>query len=619
MSTEERVRASRIVVLPPEVVDQIAAGEVVERPASVVKELVENALDAGARRIDVEVQGEGGRGLIRVADDGCGMTPEEARLSLERHATSKLRGVDDLARVRTMGFRGEALPSIASVSRLTLVTRAEGASAGCLLRVEGGRPPSAEPAGARPGTTLEVRDLFYNTPARLKFLKSAATESAHIHEAVLRLALAAPGCHFALSLDGRRAIDLPPGRDHHERARAALGRAGARLRPVEHGAGGLSVRASLGPPDEARRSPASVALYVNGRFVRDRGLTHAVCLGYGERLPKGRFPTAVVHIELDPSELDVNVHPQKIEVRFAQPGAVFSLVRACVEAAASRSVWLGGGDGPDGGATEATRVYRVERSAGGYEEQKQRILEATRRFWSASSFSRDAPPTTAAEALAAFVSEGSAPTAAWSPVADPDAPPRAGFFSGLRILGQALGTYIVCEAAEEVVLIDQHAAHERVAFEQLRARARLGPVPSQRLLVPEVLSLDPERLSMAADESGTLARLGYEVEPFGPSELALRAVPEAVPPREGAPLLLELLDALAEGGGTRGAASLLLDPLLARIACHRVVRAGRALGDEEMGALLSSLDEVDFAASCPHGRPVLVRFGRAELDRRLGR
>ena len=330
----------KVRVLPPALADQIAAGEVVERPASVVKELVENALDAGARRIDVEIEA-GGRRLVRVVDDGSGMEPDDARLALRRHATSKIASADDLWGLRTFGFRGEALPSIAAVSRLTMATCPGGATAGFKLTVEAGVETDAREAGIPAGTQVEVRDLFFNTPARAKFGKSEATETANVSEAMLRLALAHPEAHLRLRVGGRVAMDLPPHRDLGERVRAALARRGAgALHEAEGEEGGCHVRAFMAGPDESTNTTRNTFLFVGGRFVRDRNLLHALSLGYGPLIEKGRYPMAALFIDVPGEDVDVNVHPQKLEVRFARAQEVYAAVRHVVGAAIARAPWL---------------------------------------------------------------------------------------------------------------------------------------------------------------------------------------------------------------------------------------------------------------------------------------
>src|SRR4051812_1949191 len=352
----------KVRVLPPALADQIAAGEVVERPASVVKELVENALDAGARRIDVEIEG-GGRRLVRVVDDGSGMDPDDARLALRRHATPKISAADDLWGLRTFGFRGEALPSIAAVSRLTLATRLPDAAAGFKLTVEAGVETDAREAGIPVGTQVEVRDLFFNTPARAKFGKSEATETANVSEALLRLALANPGAHLRLRVSGRVAMDLPPHRDAAERVRAALARRGAgALHEADGEEGGCRVRAFLANPDESTNTTRNTFLFVGGRFVRDRNLLHALGLGYGALLEKGRYPMAALFLDVPGADVDVNVHPQKLEVRFARAQEVYAAVRHVVGAAIARAPWLRTAD--DRPMRTFTQPPRVETAAG---------------------------------------------------------------------------------------------------------------------------------------------------------------------------------------------------------------------------------------------------------------
>ena len=340
MESDAPAARPKVRVLPPALADQIAAGEVVERPASVVKELVENALDAGGRRIEVEIEA-GGRRLVRVVDDGGGMEPDDARLALRRHATSKIASADDLWGLRTFGFRGEALPSIAAVSRLTLATRPPDATAGFKLTVEAGVESDAREVGIPVGTQVEVRDLFFNTPARAKFGKSEATETANVSEAMLRLALANPGAHLRLRVSGRVAMDLPPHRDLGERVRAALARRGAgALHEADGEEGGCRVRAYLAGPEESTNTTRNTFLFVGGRFVRDRNLLHALALGYGPLLEKGRYPMAALFLDVPGADVDVNVHPQKLEVRFARAQEVYAAVRHVVGAAIARAPWL---------------------------------------------------------------------------------------------------------------------------------------------------------------------------------------------------------------------------------------------------------------------------------------
>src|SRR5262245_29026767 len=422
MTSDPAAARPKVRVLPPELADQIAAGEVVERPASVVKELVENALDAGARRIDVEIEA-GGRRLVRVVDDGGGMDPEDARLALRRHATSKIGSADDLWGLRTFGFRGEALPSIAAVSRLTLATRPAEATAGFKLTVEAGVETDARETGIPVGTQVEVRDLFFNTPARAKFGKSEATETANVSEAMLRLALAHPEAHLRLRVGGRVAMDLPPHRDLGERVRAALARRGAgALHEADGEEGGCRVHAYLAGPDESTNTTRNTFLFVGGRFVRDRNLLHALALGYGPLLEKGRYPMAAVFLDVPGADVDVNVHPQKLEVRFARAQEVYAAVRHTVGAAIARAPWLRTAD--DRPMRTFTQPPRYEAAVRG----SARPIRVGAGAMALPRSSQGALPLRARDA------EDAAPTAAAAGESPLAHAPR--FFAGLNYVGQ---------------------------------------------------------------------------------------------------------------------------------------------------------------------------------------
>jgi DNA mismatch repair protein MutL len=595
----------RVRVLPPELADQIAAGEVVERPASVVKELVENALDAGAARIDVEIEA-GGRRLVRVVDDGGGMDPDDARLALRRHATSKIASADDLWGLRTFGFRGEALPSIAAVSRLTLATRAPDATAGFKLTVEAGIESDAREVGMPPGTQVEVRDLFFNTPARAKFGKSEATETANVSEALLRLALANPGAHLRLRVGGRVAMDLPPHRDLGERVRAALARRGAgALHEADGAEGGVHVRAFLAGPAESTNTTRNTFLFVGGRFVRDRNLLHALALGYGALLEKGRYPMAALFIDVPGADVDINVHPQKLEVRFARAQEVYAAVRHVVGAAIARAPWLRTTD--DRPMRTFTQPPRFE--AAGTESE--RPVRAGAGALALARSAQSALPLRVRDAA----DDPGAPSAALD-----GAPPwqRQPFFAGLNYVGQVHRTYLVCEAADELILIDQHAAHERVAYARLRAAHARRSMPRQQLLFPIPIDVG-EAAAAALETDDGLGGLGFEVERQGPGAILLRAVPEPLKDADPKPLIRELLTDLADGTPLREGELDRVDHLLATIACHSVVRAGDVLGRPEALALLNQLDAVDLRSHCPHGRPVLLRLPLGEIERRFGR
>jgi DNA mismatch repair protein MutL len=571
----------RIRVLPSELADQIAAGEVVERPASVVKELVENALDAGARRIDVDVEG-GGRRSIRVVDDGFGMTPTEMRLALRRHATSKLTALDDLFGLTTMGFRGEALPSIAAVSRFQITSRPPGRDLGWTLAVDGGREIAAEPSGAPTGTQVDVRDLLHNVPARLKFLKAEPTEAAHTTEAMTRLALAYPEAHFRLRHGGRVVLDLGVHETPLQRVQAVLGRRlGARVFVAEGHAqleeGVCSVRAYLLPPDEAQATSRGVSLFVGRRFVRDRGLLHAVTMGYGDLVPKGRYPMALVFVDPPPGAVDVNVHPQKVEVRFTRAADVTAAVRRTILQAIAQTPWA------TDGQPAPVSVFAVAQNT----SAPARLSDLAERYAAHQEAT-----------LFGMVPESAAPSR-----------PR------LRYLGQLDRTFLVCEAPDELVLIDQHAAHEKIALQRLRSAHAARGVRVQRLLLPRALELDPGQAEAARQHAEALAQVGFELEPLGGLRFGLRSSPAELRETEVASALLELLSEIASGAAVEDR----LDAMLSTIACHSVVRAGDLLGDDEARALIAGLDEVDGRGHSPHGRPVILRLGISELARRFGR
>ena len=600
----------RIQLLPPGLVNQIAAGEVVERPASVVKELVENALDAGARQIQVEVE-EGGLSLVRVVDDGCGMDATDAPLALERHATSKLADAEGLAAIATMGFRGEALPAIASVSRLRIDTchDASGA-AGTRLVLEGGRLIEQGVVARQRGTTVEVRDLFFNTPARRKFMRAPASESGHVSEAVLRLALARPEIAFSLRSAGRVALASAGGTSLHDRALAALGReAATHLMAIEGARGEVRVRGLATSPDHSEATGRALYLYVNGRYVRDRAAAHAVLRAYAGSLPTGRFPAGVLFIELPLGQVDVNVHPQKLEVRFAAGRAVYDALFHAVAESLRTAPWLRHGAHPEGGVKLA----------------------------SGSSWPGERPdlPETqlAAEEVAAVLDLARAqhPGSALAPLpggnvafsfplsTDAGAPRAPGYFASLRFIGQHAQTYLLCEApGGALVVIDQHASHERLLFHKLRAAWRERRLLVQPLLVPQVVTLPPGPARALEGATDELRALGLEVEPFGHDAFAVKGAPAALAGAELPGLLRDLaqqLEQMERGSALEEA----VHDLLATMACHSAVRAHQELGAEEARALLDGLDGIDFKARCPHGRPVVIELPLNDLEKRVGR
>jgi DNA mismatch repair protein MutL len=573
-------------VLPDDLIDQIAAGEVVERPASVVKELVENALDAGAQRVRVEVR-EGGAALVAVTDDGSGMTDADARVALERHATSKIASGADLVRIGTFGFRGEALPAIASVSRLRLVTRARGAAAGVELHVEAGKLVEARAAGAPEGTRVEVADLFANVPARRKFLKSATTEWGHVADWLARAALALPSVHFDVHRDDRPALAWPRVADPLERIAAVLSEREAEgLVAVAAGDGAAQLDGFVSRPDVHRPTTASLHLFVNRRPVRDRLLRHALLDAYRDVLPRGRHPVAVLFLSVAADAVDVNVHPAKWEVRFADPNGVHRIVARAVRDALAGRAWLGA-------TPEAAAALREA---------------PTRSDWSFAG--RGAPEA----ARPAELRDARLPFE--PPAAETDTAVRLG---ALRLLGQVLATYLVAEGADGLVLIDQHAAHERVLYERLRAAWRSDGVARQALLLPASVELTPDRVARLAAAAPALLRAGFEVEPFGDAAVVVRAIPSVLSGQDPAALVRDAADRVGERAGEPLRGPEQADALFASWACHAARRAGERLERSEQQALLAALDAIPWAPTCPHGRPVAIPIDRGELERRFGR
>lgn len=604
-------------VLPEAVAIKIAAGEVIERPASVVKELLENALDAGARRIVVELE-EGGLRLVRVTDDGEGMSAEDAALAFTRHATSKIRGEGDLANIVTLGFRGEALPSIAAVAAVELTTRARGAPAGVRVRTEGGTVAEVREAGAAEGTSVAVRELFAPMPARRKFLKSAATELGHIVELVTRQSLAATAVHFRLLHRGREITVYPPVASVEERARQVLGREraqGGRAFAAERL--GVTVQGFVLSPHLSFASGRYLYTFVNGRAVRDRALTHAVVEAYASLIPRGRWPGAVVLLELPPADVDVNVHPAKHEVRFRLAHVVHDGVLSAVRHALA--TMAPAAEGAGGGVAEALERYvgRTDAKSGA----RFGDTGAVRPLWGRP----DVVPLAASgvERPAALAESGgeSGARSALAPAAAAaarESTASAEGFAALRFVGQVFHGYIVCEGPGRLVLIDQHAAHERVAFERLRAQQQGGAVERQALLLPVTVDLGPAQAEAVTDALDRLGVLGFEVEPFGERTFLVRTVPALLGADDPRLLLEDLADGLAEIGSHLPAAEA-LETILGRIACHSVVRVGRTLTPAEVHALLADLDALTYGSNCPHGRPVSIELTRGQLERMFGR
>lgn len=601
-------------VLPPELASQIAAGEVVERPASAVKELIENALDAGASRCDVEIEA-GGIARLRVSDDGSGMSEADARLSVERHATSKLASLADLYRIRSFGFRGEALPSIASVSRFSLRTRARDQEAGVEVLVEGGSAPTLRPAGVPVGTTVEVNDLFFNVPARRKFLRSSGTEAGHVTEVVESAALASPGVTFTLVRDGRRVRELLRAADRAERVRQVCGE--DELAPCRGERGPLRVEAFLSRPELSRAGAGGLRLLVNGRPVRDRALLVTVAQAYGSVLERGRYPRGVLYLDLPPELVDMNVHPQKSEVRFADPRAVSDALYGVLLPALSSAFSLpprSRGDWSRSAASSSTSGSgSVSASISGPASSAERPKPAS------PTASGPAEPTeVAAEPMpSAIAAIEPGLIAVRDSQISPIRPRPEVAWSSLRFVAQLRQTYLLCEGADGIYLLDQHAAAERVTFTRLRREYQSRAVPSQALLFPVTVDVTPADAEILEQRAREIAEVGLDVRVRSAELVSIHGVPKLLARASPERLLRDLLSEVARRGGR--AFSDAVDLALATMACHGSIRAGDALAPSEATALLASLDDADFAGHCPHGRPVVTFLSYAELERKVGR
>jgi DNA mismatch repair protein MutL len=623
--------------LPPETVNRIAAGEVVERPASAVKELVENALDAGALKIAVEADG-GGLSRILIADDGTGLSPDDLSLAVERHATSKLSpdadGGWDLLNISTMGFRGEALPSIGSVSRLSIASRARGAADAFAILVEGGATGNPGPAAfsGPHGARVEVRDLFYATPARLKFMKSERAEQMAITEEVKRQAMAHEATGFTLDLDGRRVLRLPaeaPGPEGRlARLAAVLGREfQENALEIDQEREGVRLSGFAGLPTYNRGNAAHQYLFVNGRPVRDRLLQGALRAAYADYLARDRHPAAALYLELEPTLVDVNVHPAKAEVRFRDPalvrGLIIGALRHALAGAGHRaSTTVAGaalaGFRPGGGGGGGYRGYTPPPNAAGFSAWRQGgwTPQQTGDLPGLSDVSARVEPAPGggfAEAMDGFdmdlMQRPSAPQpGAVDPVDFPLGAARA----------QVHETYIVAQTRDGMVIVDQHAAHERLVYERMKKEMAAGGVARQTLLLPEVVELDPaeaERVCARADE---LAALGLVLEPFGPGAVLVRETPALLGETNAAGLVRDIADDLAENGQAL-ALKERLEEVCSTMACHGSVRAGRRLTGAEMNALLREMEITPHSGQCNHGRPTYVELRLADIERLFGR
>ncbi len=595
----------RIALLPEHVASQVAAGEVIERPASVVKELVENSLDAGATRIEVAIRG-GGAASIRVVDDGCGMDRDDALLCLERHATSKIRTGADLAAISTLGFRGEALPSIASVSRFRLTTREKGALAGTEVVVNGGRIESVRDSGEAEGTQIEMRSLFFNLPARRKFLRSEPTEAGHVEAQLHLAAIGHPAVGFTFLRDDRLVFQLPPGQSLRARLRELLGATLERelLDVPEYCTDELAIRGVLGRAGVSRSTRQHSVVFLNGRPVESQTLTHGLREGYHTALMKGQHPVTFLFLDLDPAAVDVNVHPAKREVRFRDPRAVREALVAAVRQAleSDRAAW--------------SSALRADTKHAPSETDDRAAAPASPPPSKPPAFRQDdsTPASLPLRPAASTPPPVSAPPSTIQPAAATPASAPSAF----KILGVLGKLYVLLENESGLVLVDQHAAHERILFEEMRRRMEQQGVPTQRLLLPLTIEVSPKDAAWLADHAGMLARAGLGLEPFGENTFKLDALPTFLRADDPAQLLREIIDDLRETSAQTSRLRL-GEEMIAKTVCRHAVKANDVLRQPELVRLIQDLLACELPYTCPHGRPTMIQLSYGELEKKFGR
>jgi DNA mismatch repair protein MutL len=568
---------SVIRILPEEVASQIAAGEVIERPASIVKELMDNSIDSGADRISVMIE-KGGKELIKVSDNGCGMTKDDLLLCLERHATSKISDLNDLFSIKTLGFRGEALPSICAVSELEITSRVPDDLIGHRLKAGGGRLVSIDEAGAPAGTTVEVKRLFFNTPVRKKFLRSERTETDQVIDIFSRIALPFTNIHFRLDAGENTVLNLPASENETNRLTVLFGRnLAASFMKAEETGDGFRIQAYLGPPDQSRMKGDRILLYANQRNIRDRLLIHAIMEGYGQRLMKGHYPQAVIFIQIDPFLVDVNVHPTKQEVRFHQPRQVHQALIATVGKALRPSFPLTPENGSGSGYDTNQKMAPLNRMSTG-EPVQEYLLKPSGGL-----------------------------------VLKEDA-----FAAGeIQIHGQLRDTYLLCEMKDGLLIVDQHAAHERIVYETLKKSFKESKTQRQAFLIPPKLELSIKEARIIDKRRDDLLVLGLEIEPFGGETFILRSVPSILATANWESFFHDLIPLLEEE--TEFTDEKAMDSFLTVMACHGAIRAGQRLSQQEMGLLLRQLEKMDLPTNCPHGRPVFKKFSFYEIEKMFKR
>ncbi len=599
-----------IKVLSESVAARIAAGEVVERPASVVKELVENSLDAGATRVEIDIV-DGGQKRIRIQDDGCGIPREEAALAFKRHATSKLETATDLERIATLGFRGEALASIASVSRVTCTTRHVDEKVGARLRLEGGKVVSTTAIGRPVGTEMIIEDLFYNVPARRKFLRTERTERKYIDAFLTRYAIAYPEIAFHVTQNGREVLATSGSGDPQAALVAVYGMdLGSSLLEIRDDVSAeqpIQVRGFVGPTTVHRANRGYITLFINGRWVEDLRLTYAVIQAYHTLLPTKRYPVAFVEVTMPPEEVDVNVHPAKTEVRFRDGDAAFRAVQRAVRATVIEQAPAAATWEPDEDRAEQPRGNAALRSKLSQLQPQGRQIEfdTSQRPTQAAT----TPPADQTEATPTAQAEGEAPIASSSSSLPP-----------LRVIGQVTSMFIIAEGPDGLYLIDQHAAHERILYEQMTARWATGDVPAQPLLEPQSVTLPPDEADQLEALLPTLQSLGIEVEPFGPHTFLVRAMPAQLPELEPDKLLIDLAASTEASAAAHSPIRTALEEKIVLHICKRAaVKAGQVLSTEEMKHLLRDLERTKNPRTCPHGRPTILQISTERLARQFGR
>ena len=598
---------SDIKILPDILVSKISAGEVVERPSSVVKELIENSLDAGAGKIRINLE-SGGKKLISISDDGKGMNRDDALMSLERHATSKINSGDDLFSLSTLGFRGEALPSISSISRFRLLTRSADDSTGTSITVEGGKIKRVEDAGCPVGTTVDVKNLFFNTAPRLKFLKKNETELINIIEIIQREAIANPSVVFEAFHNGKQVLRFATKNNVLERTREII--KNCELYEINEISGSIEINGFMGSPLEGRSNTQRMYAYVNCRPVKDRFITRMIMDSYGKMLIKGKFPQGVLFVNVPKSDVDVNVHPTKHEIKFRDQNYIGSIIKNALVGMLATAPWM---LGYKGAVSDAQSRLTALDSSGKYVSNKDRtnVSEYEKRNFNITAEKNSENSEVNFNFSTHYTETGN--------LKEEDLFRSDGYFSSMKIIGQVGALYIICETRDGIVLIDQHAAHERVNYEMYKkSYLESGSIQKQELLLPEVIDLSPKDVKMFEKYRSELAELGFESDLFGESSVRIKSVPAILSSVNISEVFTDLLSELDELGESKSLKNK-LDLVCATMACHGSVRANQVLDEDKIYSLLRGLDNAEFPHSCPHGRPVAKMITYPELEKMFGR